>query len=162
MLCKPVIDHRGAKLADVGGFFRNPDTELLERWYQLGSFQPFFRAHAHIDTKRREPWLFGEAVTTRIREVIRDRYRLLPFWYTLFQEWTITNLPPMRPMVLAYPSDEASFGIDDQFMLGQALVVKGIYAKDTKNIDVYLPKQDVSKFHRLSPEIITFQSDTYL
>ncbi|CAN0877416.1 Probable glucan 1,3-alpha-glucosidase [Linum grandiflorum] len=45
--------------ADVGGFFGNPEPELLVRWYQLGAFYPFFRAHAHQDTKRREPWLFG-------------------------------------------------------------------------------------------------------
>ncbi|KAB2603846.1 glucan 1,3-alpha-glucosidase [Pyrus ussuriensis x Pyrus communis] len=45
--------------ADVGGFFGNPEPELLVRWYQLGAYYPFFRAHAHHDTKRREPWLFG-------------------------------------------------------------------------------------------------------
>jgi len=27
------ITHSGA---DVGGFFKNPDTELLTRWYQVG------------------------------------------------------------------------------------------------------------------------------
>ena len=47
--------------ADVGGFFGNPEEELLVRWYQAGAFYPFFRGHAHLDTKRREPWLFGEA-----------------------------------------------------------------------------------------------------
>ena len=45
--------------ADVGGFFGNPEPDLLVRWYQLGAYYPFFRAHAHQDTKRREPWLFG-------------------------------------------------------------------------------------------------------
>ena len=29
--------------ADVGGFFKNPDGQLLTRWYQAGAFQPFFR-----------------------------------------------------------------------------------------------------------------------
>lgn len=29
--------------ADVGGFFKNPDAQLLTRWYQAGAFQPFFR-----------------------------------------------------------------------------------------------------------------------
>ena len=29
--------------ADVGGFFGNPDTELLVRWYQLAAYTPFFR-----------------------------------------------------------------------------------------------------------------------
>ena len=41
--------------ADVGGFFGNPSTELLVRWYQAAAYQPFFRAHAHLETKRREP-----------------------------------------------------------------------------------------------------------
>lgn len=50
--------------ADVGGFFGNPEEELLVRWYQAGAFYPFFRGHAHLDTKRREPWLFGEARPT--------------------------------------------------------------------------------------------------
>ena len=45
--------------ADVGGFFGNPDAELMTRWYQLGIYYPFFRGHAHLDTKRREPWTFG-------------------------------------------------------------------------------------------------------
>lgn len=29
--------------ADVGGFFGNPEEQLLIRWYQAGAFQPFFR-----------------------------------------------------------------------------------------------------------------------
>ena len=29
--------------ADVGGFFRDPEEQLLVRWYQTGSLQPFFR-----------------------------------------------------------------------------------------------------------------------
>lgn len=51
--------------ADVGGFFKNPDGELMTRWYQLGAYYPFFRGHAHHETKRREPWLFGEPYTVR-------------------------------------------------------------------------------------------------
>lgn len=82
--------------ADVGGFFGNPSAELLTRWYQLAAFQPFFRAHAHIETKRREPWLMGEPYTSHIRAAIRERYRLLPYWYTLFHIAHKTGAPPMR------------------------------------------------------------------
>lgn len=53
--------------ADVGGFFGNPELELLQRWYQAAIFYPFFRAHAHLDSKRREPWLFGDEASNRIR-----------------------------------------------------------------------------------------------
>ena len=57
--------------ADVGGFFGNPDAELLVRWYQAGAFYPFFRAHAHLESARREPWLFGEPYTSQIRVRLR-------------------------------------------------------------------------------------------
>ena len=53
--------------ADVGGFFGNPEPELMQRWYQAAVFYPFLRGHAHLDTKRREPWLFGDDATVRIR-----------------------------------------------------------------------------------------------
>ena len=75
--------------ADVGGFFGNPDGELFVRWYQAAAFQPFFRSHAHIDTKRREPWLYSAGEMKLIREAIRSRYSLLPLWYTLFYEQVI-------------------------------------------------------------------------
>ena len=51
---------------------------------QAAAYTPFMRAHAHLDTKRREPWLFERPVTAVIRRAIRDHYRLLPHWYTLF------------------------------------------------------------------------------
>nr|KAJ3422824.1 hypothetical protein HK105_006120 [Polyrhizophydium stewartii] len=125
--------------ADVGGFFGNPEPDLLVRWYQTAAFQPFFRAHAHIDTKRREPWLFGEPYTSLIREAIRRRYKLLPYLYTLFSESSRTGNPVMRSMVQVFPSDEATFAMDDQFMLGSALLVKPVSAKDQASVDVYLP-----------------------
>ena len=72
--------------ADVGGFFGNVDTELLVRWNQVATFYPFFRGHAHLEAKRREPWLFGEDATRQNRAAIRARYALLPYLYTLFWE----------------------------------------------------------------------------
>uniref|UniRef100_A0A672TDA0 Glucosidase II alpha subunit n=1 Tax=Sinocyclocheilus grahami TaxID=75366 RepID=A0A672TDA0_SINGR len=91
--------------ADVGGFFKNPSTELLVRWYQTGAYQPFFRAHAHLDTTRREPWLFGPENTALIREVIRQRYALLPYWYQLLYQAHKTGMPVMRPLWVDYPKD---------------------------------------------------------
>ncbi|KAJ7295993.1 hypothetical protein O6H91_Y150800 [Diphasiastrum complanatum] len=115
--------------ADVGGFFGNPDSELLTRWYQLGAFYPFFRAHAHLDTKRREPWLFGEPYTSLIRNAIDTRYALLPYYYTLFKEASTTGVPVMRPLWMEFPKDASTYAMDDEFMVGQGLLVRGIYAE---------------------------------
>lgn len=62
-----------------------PTHPLTRRWYQLGIYYPFFRGHAHLETQRREPWLFGEDTTRRVRDAIRGRYMLLPYIYTLFR-----------------------------------------------------------------------------
>ena len=72
--------------ADVGGFFGEPGPELFTRWYQAAAFTPFFRGHAHHDTKRREPWVFGDPYTNILRDVAMTRYSLLPLWYSVFYE----------------------------------------------------------------------------
>ncbi|XP_047176899.1 probable glucan 1,3-alpha-glucosidase [Vigna umbellata] len=128
--------------ADVGGFFGNPEPELLVRWYQLGAYYPFFRAHAHHDTKRREPWLFGERNTELIKDAIHVRYALLPYFYTLFREANTTGVPVVRPLWMEFPSDEATFTNDEAFMVGSSLLVQGIYTERAKHASVYLPGKE--------------------
>jgi len=126
--------------ADIGGFFGNPDSELLVRWYQLGAFYPFMRGHAHIDTKRREPWLFGDENTNLIREAIRNRYRLLPTFYALFDENSRLGTPIVRPLFYAFPDDPRVLRKDDCFMLGDALLVYPVMEAGASQIEIYLPK----------------------
>ena len=83
-------------VADVGGFFGNPQPEMLVRWYWVGAFSPFFRAHAHLDSKRREPYLLDEPYKSTVRDILRLRYSLLPVWYTAFHETSVTGLPVLR------------------------------------------------------------------
>ena len=125
--------------ADVGGFFGNPEPELLVRWYQAAAYTPFFRGHAHIDTKRREPWLFGEENTARVRAAIRSRYTVLPYLYTLFHVAHTRGLPIMRPLWMEFPLDDTALDMDDEFMLGPALLVKPVAHANTHSVTVYLP-----------------------
>ena len=130
------IAHCGA---DVGGFFGNPDGHLFVRWYQAGAWQPFFRSHAHIDTKRREPWLYSKEEMALIREALRWRYSYLPYWYTMFHHTEATGVPPMRPIFYEFPEDENAFGIDNEYMLGEGLLVHPISKPDVRSENVYLP-----------------------
>ena len=92
-------------------------------WYlQAGSFQPFFRAHAHLDTKRREPYLLPQENMLIIRNTIRTRYSFLPYWYTLFYQAYKDGVPVMRPLWVEYPEDKETFGLDDQFLVGMSNV----------------------------------------
>uniref|UniRef100_A0A452SSG2 Glucosidase II alpha subunit n=1 Tax=Ursus americanus TaxID=9643 RepID=A0A452SSG2_URSAM len=127
--------------ADVGGFFKNPEPELLVRWYQMGAYQPFFRAHAHLDTGRREPWLLPAQYHDIIRDALGQRYSLLPFWYTLFYQAHREGIPVMRPLWVHYPQDVTTFSIDDQFLLGDALLVHPVSDSGAHGVQVYLPGQ---------------------
>ena len=111
------ITHIGA---DVGGFFKNPDPELLTRWYQAAAYQPFMRAHAHLDTNRREPYLMPEHNMKIIRDAIRARYSYLPYWYTLFYEGEQKGHPVMRPLWVEYPTDHETFRMDDEYLVGRS------------------------------------------
>uniref|UniRef100_A0A7S4K6T3 Glucosidase II subunit alpha n=1 Tax=Odontella aurita TaxID=265563 RepID=A0A7S4K6T3_9STRA len=128
--------------ADVGGFFGNPDAELMTRWMQAGAYTPFFRGHAHHDAKRREPWMFGEEWTPRMRRAAMERYALLPFWYTVFWTASVTGMPTMRPMWMQYPKAESLFATDDQYLVGSDLLVKPVTAPGVDRTTVSFPAAD--------------------
>ncbi|RMY91676.1 hypothetical protein D0862_09681 [Hortaea werneckii] len=129
--------------ADVGGFFGNPSKELLTRWYQVGAFYPFFRGHAHIDTRRREPYLAGDPYKAIITQALRLRYSLLPAWYTAFHEASVSGAPILRPHYYVHPGDEKGFGIDDQFYLGSyGLLAKPVTKEGQEAQDIYLADKE--------------------
>ncbi len=141
--------------ADVGGFFGNPSKELLTRWYQAGAFYPFFRGHAHIDTRRREPYLAGEPYTGIITQALRLRYQLLPAWYTAFHTASVSGQPIIRPMYYIHPTDSAGFAIEDQLYLADTgLLVKPVTTEGATSVDIYLPPSetyfDYSTYQRYS------------
>ncbi|XP_072378517.1 neutral alpha-glucosidase AB-like [Diabrotica undecimpunctata] len=125
--------------ADVGGFFNNPDTELLQRWYQAAVWLPFFRAHAHIDTRRREPYLFPDDVKNRIRTALRLRYAHIPLFYTLFWQHEIAGEPVIRPLFYQYPNDENVVDIDNEILVGDSVLAAMIAEPGASSVSVYLP-----------------------
>jgi mannosyl-oligosaccharide alpha-1,3-glucosidase len=125
--------------ADVGGFFGNPTSELQTRWYQAGIFYPFFRGHAHIDARRREPYLLGEPYTSIMTKALRLRYQLLPAWYTAFHEASVDGSPIVRPQFYVHPSDEKGFAIDDQLYIGSTgLLAKPVVTENGDKVDIYI------------------------
>ena len=86
-------------------------------------FYPFMRTHTAIGTPDQEPWSYGTVHEAINRSAIELRYRLLPHIYNVMAESSATGLPAMRPLVLEYPDDPRTWGLDDQFMLGRDLLL---------------------------------------
>ncbi|CCD25508.1 glucan 1,3-alpha-glucosidase ROT2 NDAI_0F01900 [Naumovozyma dairenensis CBS 421] len=127
--------------ADVAGFAGNPEPELLVRWYQAGLWYPFFRAHAHIDSIRREPYLFEEPVRSIIRDAVKLRYILLPTFYTAFRESNLNGSPIMRPMFYEKPQYGELYSVDTQFFLGDSgiLVKPIVHANEIETQVIFTP-----------------------
>ena len=125
---------------DIGGFFDDCNGELLARFTEFGIFQPFCRNHTIKGSRRQEPWAFGEPYESVCRKMIKLRQRLLPYLYSLFEECHRTGAPILRPLLFEYPDDETTYTMDDEFLLGNALLVAPITRPGIEHRHVYLPR----------------------
>jgi alpha-glucosidase len=125
--------------ADTPGFIGRADGELLARAYQVAAFAPFCRNHVAVDIYDHEPWRFGKPYEAIVRKYLKLRYRLLPFLYTTLEEAHRTGLPLFRPLVLEFQDDVTTLNLDDQFMVGSALLAAPVLRANERARDVYLP-----------------------
>ncbi|MEN3329493.1 MAG: alpha-glucosidase [Acidobacteriota bacterium] len=125
--------------SDVGGFIGRGNGELLVRSYQVSFLAPFCRNHKVIDGYDQEPWRFGKYYEDIIRKYLKLRYALLPYLYTALEEAHRTGVPPFRPLLLNYQDDPSTYNLDDQFMVGNDLLLAPMVKPDVTRRLVYLP-----------------------
>ncbi|HJV42602.1 TIM-barrel domain-containing protein [Caulobacter sp.] len=118
---------------DTGGFFvtdfpggeKNPAwRELYARWFQYAAFNPIMRVHG--TSVEREPYLFkalDPPVYKALLEATQLRYRLLPYIYSVSARVTADRYTLMRALPMDFPSDPATFGINDSFLFGPSVLV---------------------------------------
>ncbi|MGE3108627.1 MAG: TIM-barrel domain-containing protein [Phycisphaerales bacterium] len=108
---------------DIGGFNGNGDGRLFARWMGIGAMLPFARGHTGKGNIDKEPWAFGADVENTCTIALKRRYRLLPYFYTLFHHASRDGLPIARPLFFADPKDPALRSEDDAFLIGDDLMV---------------------------------------
>ena len=126
---------------DIGGFFcgsyntmgsgsapRNPQyQELYVRWMQYGLFCPVFRSHG-ADAPR-EIWQFGkkgEPVYDAIEQMIRLRYRLIPYLYSTAWQVTSQDDSYLRPLFSDFAADKRTWEMADEFLCGRSILAAPI------------------------------------
>lgn len=105
---------------DIGGYHGTPDEVLYIRWAQLGLFSAHARCHGESP---REPWRYGERAERIFRKYAKLREALMPYLLAQADESCRTGLPLMRALVLEWPDDPVAWSIEDEFLLGDALLV---------------------------------------
>jgi alpha-glucosidase len=116
--------------ADVGGFAGTPQLDLLTKWFEIGSFQPLYRDHTEKGTGDQEPWVGGPESEAIRKRFIEERYRLMPYLYSVTEEAARTGVPVERPLFLEFPDaarDRHPIDIDirasGEFLLGPDLLI---------------------------------------
>jgi alpha-D-xyloside xylohydrolase len=86
-----------------------------------------------------EVWSFGDEQYDIIRRLLFLRERLRPYVMDQMRAAHETGLPPMRPLFLDFPSDPASWPVEDQFLFGPDILVAPVYMEGARERRVYLP-----------------------
>jgi alpha-glucosidase len=126
--------------SDLPGFIGRGDGELLARSYEVATFVPLCRNHGAIDNYDHEPWRYGAPYEDIVRKYLKLRYRLLPFLYTTLEEAHRTGVPLFRPLLLNFQDDPTALNLDDEFMVGDALLAAPVVHSGERGREVYLPR----------------------
>ena len=123
---------------DIGGFHGGDCSspgyrELVVRWFQYAVFCPVLRLHGHREPRDTfaadhsggptEIWAFGPEAYELLAAQLRLRERLKPYLLRQMEVAAGSGLPPMRPLLVDFPHDRRAWAVEDQFMLGPALLV---------------------------------------
>lgn len=125
---------------DIGGFSGPaPEPELFLRWIQHGIFLPRFSIHSWNDDRSvNEPWMYPEH-TPVVRDLIRLRYRLMPYLYDLMWRSHSRYEPMIRPTLHDFPHDARCFEENDDMLLGRNLLVASVVDAGRSERRVWLP-----------------------
>ncbi|HQT91779.1 MAG TPA: glycoside hydrolase family 31 protein, partial [Candidatus Kryptobacter bacterium] len=130
--------------SDIGGFTGNQPTtpELYTRWMEFGAFCPVMRAHGYDGLGGTEPWAFNSISPSTegiVRNIIRLRYSLMPYNYTMAHEAYETGMPLARPLFIDYPDDPNVTDETAAYMWGDDLLVAPVVESGQTSNTFYLP-----------------------
>ena len=143
---------------DVMGFSGQlPTQALYKRGVQLSAFVPLMQWHSDPVSNGgwdnslawkindRSPWNLarfhksGELLES-VSRYFYLHYNLIPYFHNLSILANKTGVPTLRHLVYEYPQDEIAKHIDDEFMVGDTLLVCPIYEDYIETKKVYIPE----------------------
>jgi len=86
-----------------------------------------------------------ESLEDRCREILGWRMSMVPYLRSAFAQYAANGTPAFRAPILDFPNDTAMQAVDDQYMMGDRLLVAPLFAGDPERA-VVLPAGDWHDF----------------
>jgi hypothetical protein len=110
-----------------------PDRELLIRWTQLTALLPAMQFSI-------PPWLYDDEADAICRRYTELHTNVAPYIQSLVEQTLRDGTPVVRPLFWYAPSDQTALMVDDQFLLGDLLLVAPILNPGQHSRNIYLPE----------------------
>ena len=122
---------------DIGGFEDDGSADLYKRWVAFGLLSSHSRLHG--SGSYRVPWNYDEEACQVLKFFTELKGKLMPYLSSLALEAHRKGIPVMRPMHMEFPGDPACGYLDQQYMLGDRLLVAPVFSPDGWQ-QFYLPE----------------------
>jgi len=110
----------------------NANAELMIRWSQANALLPAIQFSL-------APWDYGDECDCLCRAALDVRERYLDRIAAALHQAAQTGEPPIRPVWWLAPGDERAQICDDEFLLGDGILVAPVVQPGQRARDVYLP-----------------------
>uniref|UniRef100_A0A8C9MZ58 Glycosyl hydrolase family 31 C-terminal domain-containing protein n=1 Tax=Serinus canaria TaxID=9135 RepID=A0A8C9MZ58_SERCA len=112
------------------------DPELFVRWLQIVTFLPVMAFGT-------PPWLCCDTWVLNLTRQCIQRHQdfVVPLLLKYSEEWQSLGYPIFRPAWWLSPTDPVAFTIEDEFLIGDEVLVAPITEKGQTWRDIYLPGQ---------------------
>lgn len=106
---------------DIGGFEATAPADVYKRWCAFGLMSTHSRLHG--SSSYRVPWNFDEESCDVLRFYTKLKGKLMPYLWAQAIKTHTTGIPMMRSMIIAFSDDTACKYLDQQYMLGDNLLI---------------------------------------
>ena len=112
--------------------------ELFLRWMQMNAFTPIFRTHEGLRPQLAHQFNSDHHTLAEFARYARIFASLFPYRQKLVTQ-TQVGIPMVRGMFFEYPHLNEAWLIDDQFMLGDELIIAPVVEPAATQRSVFLP-----------------------
>ncbi len=112
------------------------ESAVFARATEFTAFLTNMQTHGDV----RHAYDMTEETKAIYRNFTRLHYELIPYMQKYSAIACKTGMPPVRHLALKYNDDVNVHSMNDEFMLGEGLLIAPIFTEDTFERDVYLPE----------------------